>query len=141
MNIRHGIWTFRPRFSIRGLLVAIAVSAVVCSAVVRVWREREYARQMTASNRLLEPLITHHFIMVTQAQSNRVGDPYTSDRIVDYHARMVTYYYGLLRNRCTELPPLPADLEAERRAIQSERRAAGYDPAYIFEEPPTYMLR
>jgi hypothetical protein len=53
----------------------------------------------------------------------------------DYHKHAQEYYQRLLDARVTELPPFPADLEAERRSIEeSVRRKIGI--AYWDHLPP-----
>ena len=135
MKIRTIVGTFRPRISIRTLLIAIAVIAVVFSVTVQLWSYAEFARRTSASNRLLEPIITYHWLMGGQ-YATMAGALPRSGREIRYHERMRTYYSDLLRDRCLELPPLPAPLEAERRAIEAERRAAWDDPTYVLLEPP-----
>lgn len=135
MKTRTIVGTFRPRTSIRTLLVAVAAIAVVCSGVVRVWSNWEAARRTSASNRLLEPYITYHWLMGDR-YARMAGAMPRSARDLAYHNRMHAYYSDLLRERCTQLPPLPRGLEAQRRAIQGERRAAWDDPEYVLAEPP-----
>jgi hypothetical protein len=137
MSICKGIRAFRPRFSIQSLLVAVALTAYICAVGIPLWSTFQDARRTSASNRLLEPLIRHHWNFGAEGSRPWVASYWRSRRDYAYHDHMLDYYRDLLRQRCIELPPLPPKLEAERRQIEAERRTARRNPRYVLVEPPT----
>ena len=64
------------------------------------------------------------------------------DHLSQYHLHTKQYYEGLLKARAAELPPFPATLAAERKAVEQEqRRLVGEATWDAMEAPPPTRLK
>ena len=75
------------------------------------------------------------------AARDELRDATFHKNLSDYHGHAQKYYERLLKARVTKLPPFPAKLEAERRAIEdSLQRKMGKSLWEALEPPPSSQL-